>query len=223
MKLSSDYTFHPKLIRSKRKTISIIVRNDASVEVRAPLKMKQSEIDAFVLSKHKWIDKSTAKIRELNTKHQLAPGSVIPLLGLERTIIYADVKEPVIADDKILIPLGKDIKSGLLSLLKRAAQGYIPNRTAEISKTMNIQYSSILINSASTHWGSCVADRIHFSCLTMLADKETIDYVIIHELSHILHHNHSPLFWEEVEKYCPDFSIHRQKLKAFSYIAQGLK
>lgn len=211
------------LIRSKRKTISIIVKNDASVEVRAPLKMKQSEIDAFVLSKQKWIDKNTAKIRELNTKNQLASGSVIPFFGLERTIFYADIKEPEIIEDKILIPLGKDIKYSLLSLMKTAAQGYIPNRTAELSKIMNTQYSSILINSASTHWGSCTADRVHFSCLIMLADKETIDYVIIHELAHIIHHNHSALFWEEVAKYCPYYPIYRQKLKALSYVAQGLK
>ncbi len=212
-----------KLIRSNRKTISIIIRKDAEVEVRAPLKMKLSEIEDFVLSKQNWINKNTVKLRNLPACAPLSYGSLLPIFGFEKEIVPADSSFASIDGDKILIPQSQDIKSCVLSLLKKSASDYIPRRTAEIAEEMNLKYSSVLINRATTHWGSCTADRLHFSCYLMLADKETVDYVIAHELAHTVHHNHSNKFWNEVQKYCPDYNLHRQKLKSLGYIANSLK
>ncbi len=81
------------LIRSKRKTISIIIKGDASIEVRAPLNMKPKEIDGFVFSKTGWIEKSIGKITALQTNNELSLGSKINCLGIERTIVSANVKK----------------------------------------------------------------------------------------------------------------------------------
>lgn len=90
----------------------------------------------------------------------------------------------------------------------------IPKRVEYYSKLMGIVPSSVKINTAKTKWGSCSGkNSLNFSCRLMLADDETIDYVIIHELAHIKEHNHSCKFWDIVRKYCSEYKKCKQELK----------
>ncbi|MBQ3602827.1 MAG: M48 family metallopeptidase [Clostridia bacterium] len=202
-----------QLTRSKRKTVCIVVHKDASVEVRAPLKMKQAEIDSFVISKESWINKAVAKVQHIKS---IEYGSVFPFLGNDYTVTAHSSNTAIITEDKICIPANledKEIVLCLNSFLMNQAKQYIPKRVRELSEKTGISCSSVLINSAKTHWGSCTKDRLHFSCHLMLADKAALDYVIIHELVHIHHPNHSGLFWAEVKKHCPDYINCRNRLK----------
>lgn len=202
-----------QLTRSKRKTVCIVVHKNASVEVRAPLKMKQAEIDSFVNSKESWINKAVAKVQPIKS---IEYGSVFPFLGNDYTLTAHSSTTAIITEDKICIPANledKEIMLCLNSFLMNQAKQYIPKRVRELSEKTGISCSSVLINSAKTHWGSCTKDRLHFSCHLMLADKAALDYVIIHELVHIHHPNHSGLFWAEVKKHCPDYINCRNRLK----------
>ncbi len=212
-----------KITRSKRKTISIIVHKDASVEVRAPLKTKQSEIERLIISKQNWIDKSIAEILARPAVEELKFGSSLPFLGKAREIIAGDTKSAQITENQIILPANCDIKKAVTELLRHSAKELLPQRAKEISEEIGIKYSSLKINSAATHWGSCAQDRINLSCFLMLAEPKTIDYVIIHELTHIHHHNHSANFWAEVKEHCPNYIDEKEKLKALSLEASKLK
>ena len=98
--------------------------------------------------------------------------------------------------------------------LIRKANEYIPTRVIQISKQLNLPVSKIKITSAKSYWGCCnIKNEVSFSWRLMLATPETIDYVIIHELVHTKHHNHSSKFWKEVEKIIPDYKAYKEELK----------
>lgn len=79
---------------------------------------------------------------------------------------------------------------------------------------MNVQYGRITIRNQKTRWGSCSSKgNLNFNCLLMLAPDEVVDYVVIHELCHLIEMNHSKAFWKQVEQVMPDYKKHRKWLK----------
>lgn len=101
----------------------------------------------------------------------------------------------------------------LLALKKRAYE-YLPKRVAHFVEIMGVSPSKVSINSAKTRFGSCSAKgNINFSCRLMQYPDEAIDYVVVHELSHLKHLNHSKSFWAFVEKFLPDYKERKRLLK----------
>ncbi len=164
------------IIRSARKSISIVIKPNGEVEVRCPKRCSRREVDAFVVRKEDWIRKHLAAIAERPKQP-----------GLPREELQA--------------------------LAKRAA-GELPEKVRFFGQNMGVSYGRITIRSQRTRWGSCSAKgNLNFNCLLMLCPEEVQDYVVIHELCHRKHLNHSADFWEEVEKFCPDYRVHRKWLK----------
>ena len=98
--------------------------------------------------------------------------------------------------------------------LSDMAYYYIPPRVEEYAQKIGVKYGHITIRCQKTRWGSCSSKgNLNFNCLLMALDEKIRDYVIIHELCHLIHPNHSPEFWKEVEKYCPDHRALRKQLK----------
>ena len=77
---------------------------------------------------------------------------------------------------------------------------------------MNVQYGRITIRNQKTRWGSCSKGNLNFNCLLMLVPDEVVDYVVIHELCHLIEMNHSKAFWKQVEQMMPDYKKHRKRL-----------
>ncbi len=99
------------------------------------------------------------------------------------------------------------------ALADKALQ-YIPGRVKHFAPMVGVTYGGITIRNQRTRWGSCSSKgNLNFNCLLMLCPEEVQDYVVIHELCHRKHLNHSADFWEEVEKFCPDYRVHRKWLK----------
>jgi len=214
-----DYT----LIRSKRKTIALIV-DDGMLVVRAPLKIPKYEIETFIKSKECWIiDKLEQSIKRIAMKNafSLTYGDFILYSGQQCLIVgntdnHINFKNecfcisPDLASTQVIL--------ACLQIYHLMANEYIPNRVKVFSKHMGIEPSSVKISNAKTRWGSCSSlKNISFSCQLMMAEDDVIDYVIVHELAHLLEMNHSHRFWAIVEQILPDYKERQIRLKKLQH------
>ena len=205
------------LIRSKRKTTALYVRDDG-VEVRAPLHMPKRDIDRFVMSKEEWIIEKLAILSERAESREgfsLDYGSFLPYKGVQYPIVPGDNGAGF--DGKcFFMPPGlseEQIKLVCVKIYRMLAKGFIPTRATMLSEKMSVSFTSVGITGAMKQWGSCTAKkRLNFSWRLIAADDDLIDYVIIHELAHITELNHSARFWDIVEREMPNYRECRDRL-----------
>ena len=168
-----------RLIRARRKTLSIRITQEGNLEIRAPLGMPEGEIEAFLKEKAQWIETHRAKV--------LAE--------------YAQGQEAPLGEEEILT-LAEQMRQRLPEKLNRHAA------------SMGVTFGRVTIRCQQTRWGSCSSrGNLNFNCLLMLAPEEVLDYVVVHELAHRKQMNHSALFWQEVERECPDYKKSLRWLK----------
>ena len=117
-------------------------------------------------------------------------------------------KQTALADS--MGPLSEeDIKQ-----IKKKARVVIPQRVEYYAKLAGVSYNKIFIRLQKTRWGSCSVDgNLNFNCLLMLAPRDVLDSVIVHELCHRLEMNHSPRFWALVARVLPDYEASRAWLR----------
>lgn len=98
-------------------------------------------------------------------------------------------------------------------LIKKAKQ-VLPQKVEYYSRIMGVTPTRITITRAKTRFGSCSGkNSVSFSCRLMLYPDAAVDYVVVHELAHIRHHDHSAAFWAEVERFMPDYRERMKLLK----------
>ncbi len=171
-----------EIILSGRKTISVEIRRDLRIIVRAPHNMRRADIEKFISERSAWIEKHLNIMRERAEAAQ------------------AEQVEPF-------------TEQQLIRLADRAAEMIVP-RVDEFASIIGVSYGRATIKNQLSRWGSCSAKgNLNFNCLLVLCPPEVLDYVIIHELCHRRHMNHSADFWAEVEKYCPDYRSSRAWLR----------
>lgn len=108
-----------------------------------------------------------------------------------------------------------------LQLLQKRAKAYLPYRLAFLAQKHGFTYKLGKLGLRKTRWGSCTSNKaisLNVALMTLTEGNKPsplIDYVIIHELCHTRHMNHSKAFWDEVAKYDPNFKAHRKALKAY--------
>jgi len=112
------------------------------------------------------------------------------------------------------IPIPPPLSSRQIYDLKQKAWEQLPKKAAHYAQLLQVVPRHIKITAAKTRFGSCSASKgICFSCLLMQYPQAAIEYVVLHEIAHIVHHNHSRQFYDLVEKYMPDFRQRSQMLK----------
>lgn len=115
---------------------------------------------------------------------------------------------------KNLADLPPKLTADEIAQLKKKAKKEIPNRVDFYAKQMCVEYGRIALRSQKTRFGSCSTKKnLNFNLAIMLMPEEIIDYVIVHELAHLIEMNHSKRFWCEVERVLPDYKCRRDWLK----------
>jgi hypothetical protein len=215
--LPSTITYSIKT--SRRKTLALYVKN-GQVEVRSPLSASQNEIQAWVNSKTQWIKQQLAEQQlQAEQKPRIEHEGELLFLGKPRKIICAQGKSSVLEDNNNLIikhTNKTDIHKLLEKWLKEEARLYLTERVNDIAITMNEtqRINGIQFRKTKSKWGHCTSKGIlQFNWLIIMAPPDVIDYLIIHELSHLQHMNHSNKFWQHVEKFCNDYKTQRNWLR----------
>ena len=180
---SQSYELPYTLIRSKRKSYAISISPDGQITVRVPLVTSDREVRQILSQKQHWI---VTKYLEQQEKQINKPVS-----GL------TDAQRNALTQRYIV-----------------AAKEYFPKRAAYFRQFTGGTYNRITIRDQKTRWGSCSAKgTLSFNWRLMLAPPAILDYVVVHELCHLTHMNHSAAFWQAVESVYPDYRNARKWLK----------
>ena len=210
-----------RLIRSKRRTIALIVERDGSVTVRAPLKMSMKVIEEFVVKHADWVEKKQAEVANAvpeKTK-QYQQGERFLFLGQEYPLeIVKGTSKKLAMEDAFKLAESEQKNAEILfrNWYRKQAAKIIGERTALFAKRYQLPVEKIRITSARTRWGSCSPkNTLSFSWRLVMTPLDVIDYVVIHELAHTVHHNHSKRFWTLVGTWMPDYKERRKRLRQY--------
>jgi len=145
------------------------------------------------------------------------PGESYPYLGKYYPLVYSERKRPaLLLSDRFELSITKRGHASRFfqEWYRAMAYKYICKMVDKHASQYSLSYRKVRISGARTRWGSCNSNGVlSFSWRLILAPEQIILYVIIHELAHILHHNHSRRFWNFVEEMMPEYRDHRRWLK----------
>lgn len=206
-----------KLIRSDRKTIAIQIQTDGSVVVRAPKRAPQSMIDAAVQKHELWIEAHKRSVTEAAAQRFVPRiGETAMLFG--RALPLAAGRSTVLLEDKLLLRADSPPEVELANFYQRAAKQVFPDLLRALAQKEKLSYRSLTITGAKTRFGSCSGKNgISLSWRLACAPKELIESVMLHELCHTLHHDHSDAFWREVYRRMPDYDRKKQALNEWAH------
>lgn len=210
-----------RIIRSRRKTIALVVTPEGQLEVHAPHHMGLKQIESIVSDKAGWIEKQRRRARkagEVYAPRPLTHGARLWYLGRSYPLSYTPGGHSrVIFSNGFTLsekyaPQAVDLLGGWY---KKQARLILDARVQEYARQFGLNFKSIRITSARTRWGSCSSHNgLSFTWRLLMAPLEIIDYIILHELAHTVEKNHSRAFWHRVEQMLPDYKQRRAWLKA---------
>lgn len=210
-----------ELIRSQRRSLSLEVYPGGRVVVRAPLRLADHHIRAFVQNKWPWVEKKLQQQQQLaQPKPRFAPSEHFAYLGHFYALVLCEPHQPSYLNKDILFlavrsQQASDIRQALLAWYKQQAQLVLPQRVAMYAQAVGRQPRRLNFRYNQRRWGSCNAQiaSLNFNILLMMVPLVLIDYVVVHELCHLLEPNHSNRFWRKVAAIMPDYKTRQQALR----------
>ena len=209
--------FVAEIVRSSRRKTAAIKIKKGKVFVVVPECLTMAAIESLVDKKHRWIKEKLAiqnEIMDIKPKEFIS-GESFSYLGKNHPLKIESGLYPVIKlhQDELVVSVrdktvdnSQAIKQLLFKWYKQQAESELRDKTERYSSIIGVNPSSVTIKSFKSRWGSCsITGGIQYNWKIIIAPDWIVNYVVIHELCHILHHNHSPAFWKAVEKYCHDY------------------
>lgn len=210
-----------RVIRSKRRTIALTVTTHAALVVRAPFYVSLPAIQRFVNEKRDWIEKKQdiwKKRAQESAPRQYVEGEEFYFLGRRYSLeASGDIQDPVVLDGALKISgrIFHQAERYIRQWYRQQAKKIISGRAELYSVLSGLCYQSLRISSAQSRWGSCgYRGSLNFSWRLVMAPLSVIDYVVVHELSHLEHKNHSREFWARVGILYPAYRQERKWLRS---------
>ncbi len=207
-----------KLVRSKRKTVALAVMTDATLIVRAPMWTPLYYIRNLVDKSLPWIKKQKARANKLNDAYKLkqfVEGEGFLYLGNTYKLMLSDQKQ-ITLNDRIIYPRAdlSCAKERMIEWYRAQALRDISERVSRYSRITGWKCKLVKISNARKRWGSCSpSGTLNFSWRLIMAPPKIVDYIVVHELAHLKHHNHSVRYWNAVRAILPDYKEHDKWLK----------
>lgn len=208
-----------------RKSISIRINSVGKVVVSAPWYAPDFMIKSFVDSKIDWIKQRQEVIKKNKTSKpsysdgepQLFLGEFFPLVikpipYIQKSRLGFDGGnfELTVPKTHTTREIRSDAKQNLLDFYLKYGQKYIFERVSYFTQKLDVDFNRIVIKKVSSIWGSCSSkNNLNFNRKLIMAPKEVVDYVVIHEVCHLVHRHHRRTFWQLVKSLDDQYHLHK--------------
>ena len=226
-KQRTEPDFPYEVIRTNRKKSASIKIEEGKVKVIIPKTLSQKRLEQLVKEKTPWVRK---KLREYAEYQPVKPkeyvsGECFTYLGrnYRLKLVSGDSEQVKLKQGQFVLGVNKDLSSDKLAGLVRDsllewyfthAKERLIEKTQRYAKIIGIEPTSVMVKSYRSRWGSCSSKgEISYNWKIIIAPHHIVDYVVVHELCHLKHHDHSPAFWKSVEQVIPDYRECREWLK----------
>ena len=220
------YGLRVEVLRSKRKTSVLYIVGD-ELQIRVPNRVRDRKIVEILETKERWIRNKVIQLQNqrITNKREFISGESFSLFGRN---LYLKVLEggkvgTQLIDDYLITTvrtseIGDLRKSRIKTYLEKwyihEAYQKLEEKVMRYSKIIRVSPREIKVRNYKTRWGSCDnKGRLTFNFHLIKAPHEIVDYVVIHELCHMIQPNHSKFFWNEVARFDPSFKNHKKWLK----------
>ena len=219
------FEFPVEVIRTDRKKSASIYLDGKSIKVRVPKGLSDSLVRDLIAKKSPWIKR---KLREVeltaSPKHkEFVSGETFSYLGrnYRLKVLLGDTSSLKLRGGYLeaSIPSSsktreEEVRSLLLGWYRKHAQERLKEKTHRYAKILQVEPNCVSVKDYKSRWGSCsTKGDIFYNWRIIIAPHRIVDYVVVHELCHLLEHNHSVIYWRHVERIIPDFQECREWLK----------
>lgn len=214
-----DYTLKRS---TKRRTIGLRIDDDG-LTVAIPLRSSERWLSSVLQEKAEWIVKTLQGWQSRKPNRILwEDGAAIPFLGEElalRVVHSLFGSAPMLRGRQLFVHVADSadhavIEQAVTDWLRRQADVLFRERVAHYAPVLGVTPSELKLSAARTQWGSCtVRGTVHLNWQLIKLPQRLVDYVVVHELAHLVELNHSPAFWAVVKTACPDFKKRRAELR----------
>ena len=211
------------LQRSQRKTASIYIERDGKVSVLVPEELSNSQVEELLEGKRKWIYRNLAEWEDLNAtrvQRDYVNGEGFMYLGRSYRLKLVDEQEsPLLLKDGYFCLLSNNgsapnADAAFKEFFREKGKNRIPQRVAYYQDRMGVKANVVKIMELKNRWASCTSDgNINFHWKCMMAPPSVLDYIVVHELAHLIQPNHTQTFWNEVDKVMPDYATRKEWLR----------
>ncbi|AGK96859.1 M48 family metallopeptidase [Clostridium pasteurianum] len=215
-----------QVVFSKRKTMEISIAPSGDIKVRAPLEIPKAVIRERVMEKAPWIVKKLYQFKHIKNKpliREFINGEVFMYLGMDYQL-QIDIKSHInkakvnLFNDKIIVTINNENKENTKKAMelwyREKAKEEIDQRINLYQKFFNIVPLEVKVKEQKKRWGSCTyKNSLLFNWRCVMAKSEVLDYIVVHEMCHMVHKNHSREYWNAVASILPDYKQRDQWLK----------
>lgn len=228
--MSNQITYQIKRSNRRRLSSSISITPERGVVVSVPPWVTLSAIEKMVQRKADWIKKTLARLGTHphpkakqyidGEKHlyfgEEYPLTVVPAKGIATArlqFLYNRFEAKVPAHHSLL-KQSKSLEEAMFRWYLDNGKRIITEKVNFFTKLLNVSYNRIVLKKVSSIWGSCSRkNNLNFNRKLIMAPHKVVDYVIIHEVCHLIHHHHRQSFWDLVKSLDPDYKVHIKWLK----------
>jgi predicted metal-dependent hydrolase len=209
-----------------RQTTDIVIERDGCITVRPPARMTPEQVDETVFSRRLWIYRNLAEWRDLNStrvvREWVNGESFLYLGSAYRLLLVAEQDEPVKLMDGRFCLLRSVVDAGGKEAAQDAFRDFyigrgrvrLAQRVQHYAPRVGVQPGAIQVKELGFRWASSlVGGGLHFHWKCLMAPAKIIDYIVVHELSHMHHRDHTDTFWNEVDKVMPDYRERKEWLR----------
>lgn len=214
------------LVRSDRKTADIVIERSGDVVVRAPAGIDDQRVRDAVADRALWVHRSLAEWEDLNSSRRHRPlvqGQGFAYLGRSYRLKFVAGEEVPLRLKNGRWELSEAFfaRGGAPAARKAFRDFYIvkglqifTERVRCLAPLVGVEPGEVVVKELGYHWASCgVGGALNFHWKTLMAPQTVIDYVVVHELCHLRHRDHSDAFWNEVDKVLPRYRERKEWLK----------